>query len=335
MMKAKAMWQRFVFILAAPCLASAQGALSGPSIGLFFDSHAQGLRRIWGIPGSAMAGENLDLGFSVANATFSSAQDYALVTAGDGSVNLVRLSETGFAVQPIAALPATPDRIIVSPSGQAAAVAYGASITILTGLPDSVDHVQEIDASMLPRAPAAIAISDDGAVLLASVPDNAETLASGGVFVFHRGDNGPRLITANVASDLSFLPASHDALVTDESRNSVTLLADVGGDASAKWVFMDERLPAPSMAKPSLDGQRILVGSTNNSLIALLDRDGGNPVIVSCACSPDRAGALNNLDYQVTDPAKGLLWILDLSQDPQFFFVPISEASVASTGASQ
>jgi hypothetical protein len=329
------MWRRFLLFIAVACLASAQGALSGPSLGLFFDPQAQALRRIWGIPGSAIAGESLDLGFPVVKATLSSARDYALVTAADGSVNLVSLGHTGIAAQPVAAVPGAPDRIVVSPSGNAAAFAYGASISILTGLPASVDHMEEIDASSLPGAPAALAISDDGAVLLASVPDNAQTSASGGVFVFNRGDSGPRLIAAKTASDLSFFAASHDALLTDESGNSVTLLADVGGNGTARWVFMDDRLSAPSMAKPSLDGQRILIGSARNSWIALLDRDGGNPVIMPCACSPDRAVPLNNLVYQVTDPGKELLWILDLSQGPQLFFVPISEASGASPGASQ
>ncbi|HEV8413569.1 MAG TPA: hypothetical protein VGQ49_08235 [Bryobacteraceae bacterium] len=329
------MWRRLLLFSAAASMASAQGALSGPSLGWFFDPHAQALRRIWGIPGSATAGESLDLGFPVVNATLSSAQDYALVTAGDGSVTLVSLDPTGIAVRPVAGLPAAPDRILASPSGSAAAFAYGASIRILTGLPGSVDRLEEIDASSLPGPPNALAISDDGAVLLASVPDNAQTSASGGVFVFDRGDSGPHLIAPKMASDLSFFAASHDALLTDEIGNSVTLLADVGGNATVRWVFMDDRLPAPSMAKPSLDRQRILVGSARSNSIAVLDLDGGNPVIMPCACSPDRAGPLNNGVYQLTDPGKDLLWILDLSQGPQLFFVPISEASGTSPGASQ
>jgi hypothetical protein len=329
------MWRRLLLFIAAACLASAQGALSGPSLGWFFDPHAQALRRIWGIPGSAITGESLDLGFPVVDAILSPAQDYALVTAGDGSVNLVSLGPTGVAVRPVAGLPAAPDRIIASPSGSAAVFAYGASIKILTGLPAFVDRLEEVDTSLLPGAFAALAISDDGAVLLASVPDNAETSASGGVFAFNRGDSSPQLIAAKMASDLSFLAASHDALLTDESGNSVTLLADAGGNATARWVFMDDRLSAPSIAKPSLDRQRILVGSSRNNLIAVLDLDGGNPIIMTCACSPDRAGPLNNAVYQLTDPGKGLLWILDLSQGPQLFFVPISEASSASPEASR
>ena len=65
--------------------------------------------------------------------------------------------------------------------GDAAAFLYGASVEILTGLPDTVDAIQQVDASALPDAPATLAISDDGGVLLVSSPDN-------GVFVFTAGN---------------------------------------------------------------------------------------------------------------------------------------------------
>jgi DNA-binding beta-propeller fold protein YncE len=190
-----------------------------------------------------------------------------------------------------------------------------------------LNGLEEVDGSALPAAPASLAVSDDGAALLVAVPDNPQTSSTGGVFVFTRGDSGPRLIAAKIIADVSFFPASHDALLTDKDGNSVTLLADVARNATTRWVFTDDRLSAPTTAKASLDGQRILLGSAGNDWIALLDRDGGNAQFIPCACSPDRAQPLNNPVYQVTDPSKGLLWILDLSQDPRLFFVPIADAS--------
>jgi hypothetical protein len=321
---------RYLAFFVPICLASAQGSLSGPSLGFFFDSHGQALRRIWGIPGSAVAGDSLDLGFPAIQAIFSPAQDYAFVVAGDGSVTLVLLGQTGFTTQLVTALPPAPDKITVSPAGHAAAFTYGTSVRILTGLPSSLDRLEEIDTSALPGGPATLAISDDGAVLLLSVPDNAQTSSAGGVFVFSRGDSGPRLLAAKAASDLSFLPESHDALIADEVANSVTDLQDVAGSATSQWIFVDDRLPAPSLARASVDGQRILLGSAENNLVALLDRNGANPVFMPCACSPGRASPLSNLVYQLTDPGTGLLWIVYLSQDPQLYFVPIPSMSGAS-----
>jgi hypothetical protein len=318
---------RYLVFFVAVGLASAQGSLSGPSVGFFFDSQAEALRRIWGIPGSAVAGENLDLGFPAIQANFSPAQDYALVVAGDGSVNLVLLGPTGFSPQLVAALPPLPDRIAISPGGHAAAFTYGTSVRILTGLPKSLDRIEASDISALPGAPAALAISDDGAVLLVSVPGNAQTSSAGGVFVFSRGDSGPRLVAPTAASDLSFLPDSHDALITAETSNSVTALQDVGGTATSQWTFADDRLPAPNSARASLDGQRILLASAKNNLVVLLDRNGNNPVFVPCSCSPDRTGPLSKFVYQLTDPGSGLLWILDLSLDPRLYFVPVAPLS--------
>jgi hypothetical protein len=321
------MWRRYLLFFTSIGFTWAQGALSGPSVGFFFDPRALALRRIWGIPGSAIPGANLDLGFSVTKAIFSPLQDYALVTAEEGSVSLALLGQTGITTESITSLPPAPDRIVVSPAGHAAAFAYGTSIKILTGLPGSLDRLEEIDVSALPAAPNALAVSDDGGVLLVSVPDNTDTSSAGGVFVFSRGESGPRLIAGQMASDLNFFAESHDALMTNENSNSVTALQDVDNAAAAKWIFTDDRLSAPSVARTSLDGKRIVVGSANNSVVALLDRDGGNATFLACGCSPNRTSPLSNSVYQLTDPGNGLLWILDLSQEPRLFFVPVPDAS--------
>src|SRR5438105_2056639 len=85
------MWRRYLIFLAGVSLSSAQVSLSGPSLGFLFDPQAQAIRNLQGIPGSAVVGESLALGFSVTSAVFSPVQDYALATGGDGSVNLILL----------------------------------------------------------------------------------------------------------------------------------------------------------------------------------------------------------------------------------------------------
>ena len=313
----------YLIFFAAASLSAAQGLLSGPSLGFLFDPQAQAIRNIQGIPGSAVAGESLALGFPVANAVFSPAQDYALATGTDGSVNLIVFGGPTVSTQVVTALPSAPDHIVVSPAGHAAAFAYGTSVKVLTGLPGSLDQVADIDMSALPLAPLALALSDDGAVLLVSVPGDPQSSSPGGVFAFNRGESAPHFIAGQTASGVSFIGSSHDALIADENANSITDLQDAGGAATIQWIFVDDRLPAPSVARVSADGQRILVGSTKNGIIALLNLDGSNPVFLPCTCSANQMAPLSGSVYQLTDPSSGLIWIVDLTQDPRILFVPI------------
>lgn len=327
----KAIWQRYLLYFglyfAAASMAWGQGAISGPSLGFFFDPQAQALRPIPGIPGSAVAGGNLDVGFPVAKAVVAPGQNYALAVSADGSVNLVKLATSGVTAQAITALPASPDQLALSPNGRAAAFLYGTSVEILTGLPDSVSAIQQVDASVLPDAPATIAISDDGGVLLISCPDN-------GVFVFTAGNGAPRLISGGSPSGVMFLPDSHDALISDATAGTLTAIQDAGGGAATQWVFSDARLGAPSLARATLDGQQLIAASANDNTLAVLDRNGGNAVFVPCTCSPAEINPLGGSAYQITDSTNGLLWILvppnaGLSSNARIFFVPVPEGSAS------
>jgi hypothetical protein len=320
----------FAIFFAAASLLPAQGSLSGPSLGFLFDPQAQAIRNLQGIPGSAVAGGTLALGFPVANAVFSPAKDYALATGADGSIHLIVLGGPTITTQVVTAVPSAPDHIVISPAGHAAAFAYGTSVKILTGLPGSLDQVAnqvvDIDMSALPGTPSALAVSDDGTVLLVSIPGDPQNSSSGGVFALNRDGSGPRIIAGQAASDVSFIGNSHDALITDNNANSVTALQDAGGAATLQWIFVDDRLLAPSVARLSMDGQRIIVGSVasaKNDTIALLNRDGSNPVFLPCTCSPSQIAPLSGMIYQLTDTASGLLWIMDLTTDPRLLFVPI------------
>jgi hypothetical protein len=309
---------------AAACLAFGQGSISGPSLGIFFDPQAQSLRKISGIPGSAVAGDNLNVGFSVAKALVAPGQDYALALSTDGTVNLVSLSTSGIAAQVITALSAAPDQIVLSPNARAAAFTYGTSVQVVSGLPNSLDVTGHFDLSALASAPGNIAISDDGTVLLVSSRD---ATSPGGVFVFSGTDGTPRLVGAGNASGLMFLPDSHDGLIVDENAKTVTALQDIGGGAAPLWIFQDDRLGAPRLARGSKDGRNILVASSNNNTAAVLDRNGGNAVFIPCTCSPTEIEPLSGAVYQITDSAAGLMWILDLTSEPRIFFVPVSEHS--------
>jgi hypothetical protein len=309
--------------------AIAQSTLTGPTLGLFFDPKAHAIRPIWGIPGSATAGQPIDVGFPLAAGMVSPSQDYALVVAGDGSMSAVAFGPNGPSIQPISGITTAPDRMVTSPGGKSAALYYSSStsIQILTSLPATPQMARQVDLSPLPNAPDVFAISDDGSLLLVGVPENAAgSPAQGEVFVFTSDSSTPRSIASvQHASAIAFVSQSHDALLADDGASSVVLVSDVANGANISWAFASQQLLAPDSVQASADRQTFLVASSTNSVVGILDASGSNAVVVACNCAPRELKPLSAaLTYQITEPASGLFWALDSSVSyPRIFFVPI------------
>src|SRR5579885_2257027 len=131
-----------------------QALIAGPGFGFVYDEAARGLKPLLGNPAAAV---------------ISPRQDYALaVTASDRGVVLVRLDGNSPQTSSLSLLPASPDRLTLSPGGGAAALYYAAArnIQVITGLPDA-PVFSSVDAAALPGAPDVLAVSDDGQALLA------------------------------------------------------------------------------------------------------------------------------------------------------------------------
>ncbi len=169
--------------------------------------------------------------------------------------------------------------------------------------------------------------------MLVAARDNPDNSSPGGVFVLTNASSAPRLVAGGGQSTLTFLPDSHDALIVDESANSVTAIQDAGGASAPMWVFADDRLGAAKLARSSGDGQHLLLASPSHNTLAVLDRNGGNPAFIPCTCSPDQIEPMSGSVYQITDWAGGLIWILDLTSNPRVFFVPTPEAPTNPSGA--
>jgi len=310
------------------CPGIAQSTLTGPTLGLFFDPKAHAIRPIWGIPGSSTAGQPIDVGFPLAAGIISPSQDYALVVAGDGSMSSVTFAANGPSLNPIR-IATAPDRMVISPGGKSAAFYYStsSSVQILTNLPDSPQMAGQVDLSSLPNSPDVIAISDDGSLLLVGVRENADgSTAQGEVFAFTPDTAAPRSVASvqHVAA-IAFVSQSHDALLADDVASSVTLVSDVANRANVAWTFASQQLPAPDSVRASPDRQSFLVASSTNSLVGILDATGSNAVVVACDCVPAELRPLSAaMTYQITEPANGLLWVLDGRMSyPKVFFVPI------------
>lgn len=368
------MFGRSLLIMAAASvlvaeLASAQVTLSGPTLGMFFDAQAQAIRPILGIPGSATAGQPINVGFPLAAGLISPSQDYALVvSAGSGTsgsangsgasngrgprpilghqrrfMSVVSFTASGPLVQILPQVTAIPDSIVMSPTGMSAALYYShsASVEILTGLPNVTQTPVHVDLSTLPSAPQVFAVSDDGSLVLAGVSENTDGSAARGEVFLCTSTAVPRSVaTVQHASAIAFVGQSHNAVLADDVSNSVTLISDVANAATTAWVFSSEQFQAPDSVQVSPDGQSFLAGSSTSGIIAILNASGSNPVLVACGCAPAEFWQLTAPSvYQITEPANGLLWLLDgQSPNPRVFFVPVprtspsGDADTSSTG---
>ena len=333
-------------MLLSSVAAFAQGTLTGPSLGLIFDPAAQAIRPILGVPGAASVGSPLDAGFPVTSAVISPTQSYALAVSG-ANVYVVNVSSNTVSAQAIGGASAEPDRMVLSPSGSAAVLYYkSGSIQIVTGLPGAPQLGSQISIAGLPNAPGALAVSDDGAVVIAGLDENPSpkrpkqprprAVPLNGLYVIPLDGSAPQRVSPLRVSALAFFAKSHDALVADRVANSITLIRDIAGQANIAWTFSNSGLQEPDAVAASADGTTVLAASSKTGVLVRLDARGANPVFVPCKCAPSEMRPLTAPGvYQVTEAENGLLWIFDSNpQNARVLFVPAgsSVSSMAAVG---
>src|SRR5260370_19940391 len=229
--------------------------------------------------------------------------------------------------------------MVLSPAGSAAILYYksAAAVQVVSGLPNWMQAGPQLDSSALPQAPDVFAISDDAAVVLAGVAENAKDEAPRGeVFVVPQDGSAPRSIgPVQHASAMAFFKKSHDLVVADDAASAVVMVSDAGGASAPAWMFTDPGLQAPDSVQVAPDNKSLLSGSSHNQVLAMMDASGANAVFVSCVCTPTEVRPLSVAAiYQITEARSGLLWILDSNPlNPRVLFVPVpSEGDPAATG---
>lgn len=341
------------FLIAATALASAasgnaQGSLTGPSLGLVYDAPSHAIRRVTGVPGAATTGKPIGAGFFIRTAAIAPSQAWALAISTEGNLNLLAFSGTNVTASPIATSGA-PERIVLSPTGAAALLYFRTSQTIqaVTGLPASPQLSSPISLSSLPTAPGAFAISDDGQVILAGLGQQGFTgrpprprpfhEPRSALFAISRDGGQTRSIASLNVAAIAFLAGTHDAVVADETANSVTLIRDAGGQSTVAWTFHDGRLLAPDSVAASADGKAVIAASSTHSTIAILDGGGANPVFISCRCAPKELRPLGPAGvYELTESSDGLVWILDSNPAaPRVLFVPAASDAANAAGGGE
>jgi DNA-binding beta-propeller fold protein YncE len=295
-------------------LLAQQGRVEGPISGYVFDSSAQVLRPIMGVPGASLLGSPLDFGFAISKAYAAPRQDAAFVVAADGSLHVFRLTGGAATEQSVDNLVNSPERVIFSPSGTSAAVYAGGSIEVVTGLPNSPSVSGGVDLAP-GTVPDSLAVSDDGSVLLVSANQAVRLF---GTFA----DLGKLMDTAGPAI-LAFASGGHDAAIADPAGAGVVLFSDLTGAGNSQVLAAtDDTISASSALAFSVDGKSLLLASSAGQSVTAFDLAAGARNNIACTCSPNTLARMGNL-FRLNELGSEPLWLLDpRSTDPRIVFVP-------------
>ena len=296
-----------------------QRQVSGAVAGYVFDGAA--LRPIAGVPGGATLGDAFDLGLAASAAVVSPQLDSAIVTAGDGSLHLFRLSGQSATEVSWNGVPSGPARVVYSPSGTAAAVYSQELLQVVSGLPNSAlatfGLVLDIRALRPPNqsasaAPAAVAVSDDAAWLLVASEGRVHLLgASGSSGVLSEAARGV---------SVAFAPGGHAAAVLNGAGPWLDVFPDVSAAAS-------QRIPAPGLAEPaglafSADGRMAVAATRKSNSVTIFAPASGSAIPLDCDCAPTGVTRLGNL-FRLTDAGSGPVWLADAGvSTARLVFVP-------------
>ena len=309
---------------------AAAAGLQVPVVGYVTRSSRAELRPILGIPGAVAVGDALVLPDGLASLELAPGQQYAIakwVDAGVLSILPVTADGAGNPVD-VAGAWARPDRIEFSPGGSAAAVysAQGKAVQIILGAPSSPRVARQVDLSGLSGPAAAIAVSDDGQLLLVSSPDGGGST----VTLFPAGGDGRTVARGGDFSALRFFPGAQDAAMADRQRNQILLLAADGSSQAVAGNADGVDTPA---ALATAAGHRVFIANQGSSP-SFLDLDIDAVTAVSIPCSFKPAGLrslLRTSTLWLTDAASDDVWAVntDLPPESVSYVPPLTRNDVA------
>lgn len=222
------------------------------------------LNTIFGIFGAARVGEPVAVPQTVSRLYISPRQLYALVEQKDGGAPaILALDEagTGTLVSITGAWPHA-DLVAFSPRGDSAALYAHDSgqIQVISGLPHK-PVVQKMPPMESPAAIAMMAVTDDAAVLVARDSTGSVRISIGG------GDWEP-FYGAYFPSAWTFIPRTHDLVLSDSQEKAVFLVEQAG--AKNTRVVLAEQCPADHLAVTG-NGQTLVALDAGQNKLWIVD----------------------------------------------------------------
>jgi hypothetical protein len=303
-------------LLLAATAAAQQGQLGGPLAGYVYDSSALALRPVRGVPGGATLGDPLALAFAPQSGFVAPRQDLAVLVSSDGVTHWFQLSGNAATEVVAKGSIATPQRVVFSPTGTAAALIAGGKVQVVTGLPGNPAlaggvTLEEPKAAARPSA-VSLAVSDDGAWLLLARGTNLQLLPASGA-------SSATLAPIGGSAVVAFAPASHDAAMS--SGGVLTWIHDAAGSASSQVVAQNSALARAVGVAFSADGKS-LYAANGGGLVLSVDLAAGTSVEQTSNAPATAMESMGDF-FRLNQAGDGPLWLVDPNAgSPRVFFVP-------------
>lgn len=317
----------FIGILAAFAAVgqAQQGQVAGPVLGYVFDGTARAVRPVLGIPGASIFGSTLPLGYDVTTAWISPAGDSSVAIAADGSLHLVRLTSGQGTEISLNGATGKPERVVFSPSGTSVALIASGRAQVFSGLPGSatLSGTMDLGVASAPRAqaqiarrgtaaaPAGMALSDDGAWLLAVENGSLELIGAGGSHA---------IATVGRSGLAAFAPGGHDAAMLD-SQQVLTMVRSVDSTATQQVLAQNAGVTGAAGLAFSADGKSLFLAGAGQTMM-VVNVSTGAQTAVACNCTATGLQRMGNV-YRLTEPGSGPVWLLDpAAGTPRVVFIP-------------
>jgi len=317
--------QRFLCIsLAALSTVSnvhAQSSINGPFLGFTSGMGGTAILPIIGVPGASLLADSLPLGTAILGAVIAPSQDYAIaLRTADAQIVVIDLSSGQ--ITPAATINPDGFVIAISPSGAAAAV-YDAGtgyVQIILHPQQSPQVIQQLDASGVAGRPNTMAVSDDGAVVLAKFVD------SGGASLWMLNSSGAaQRLPVDQPSAVAFLFNRQDAIISEDATQSAIIVMDAGQTAvQVPLIPAIDGMAGFSSIAASADGGRVFLADAKSGNIATVDVQTGQFVVVTCGCRPAGFYRLKgNSIFSLNEASQQPISVLDASSvQPRKLIIP-------------
>ena len=312
-----------VGLLSAAGIVAAQSSIEGPILGFIPDNDGTLIWPIIGVPGASILADPIKFNADVRGAVISPKQNYAIALRPEnGEAVVIDLAASGTTVHPISGTRSVAGDVAISPTGSAAAIYDESSsrIQVIGYLPQAPEVIREFSTSSIAGREASLAVSDDGAIVLAKFADAERVrlwvLDSSGV---------PWPIVLDCPSAAAFLPNRPDVVIIDAPTQSAFLILDMAHrGVRIPLVSALEGIEGFSSVSTSEDGRLVFLADRNSGNIAILDLDTGTSRVLTCKC---RIAGLHPLKgssiFRLTDARHEPVMVLDAStEEPRVVVIP-------------